>query len=506
MPQDSSPKTPAPRFRDYLEAAWSVIEPATLFVGGYHVDAIADHLEAITFGWLKNLVINIPPRHSKSSLVAVLWPTWEWIDQPHLRYLFMSYAQHLSVRDSLKCRDLILSDWYQRQWGDRYALHADQNQKMYYRNHKGGHRLASSVGGVGTGEGGERIVTDDPHHALDVEKAETERENVLNWWDGAMTSRANNPATVSRVIVMQRLHTHDLTGHVLEKMEEGGESYEFLVLPAEYEPRLTVCLAASPKPLAHDPRTTEGEALSPERFPTPELRKIEIGMGQQRYAGQYQQRPAPASGAVFLRAWWDAGRNRYDLGEHLALSSKIVGRFLSFDTAMKDKETSDYTGWWVADLLANYTLRLRWVQNEKLQFHDLLSTMQAEAQRWNYDGKLKRVLIEDKNSGTSAGQSLQAAADRKLAGLIEMFLPHGSKLYRARQAAQWCRLDCVELPNPSDDVPWLADFAGPEPGGKLFKFPAITHDDDIDAGVQLILYLEHYLAEGFRARGGKVAA
>jgi phage terminase large subunit-like protein len=173
---------------------------------------------------------------------------------------------------------------------------------------------------------------------------------------------------------------------------------------------------------------------------------------------------------------------------------------------MKDKETSDYTGWWVADLLANYTLRLRWVQNEKLQFHDLLSTMQAEAQRWNYDGKLKRVLIEDKNSGTSAGQSLQAAADRKLAGLIEMFLPHGSKLYRARQAAQWCRLDCVELPNPSDDVPWLADFAGPEPGGKLFKFPAITHDDDIDAGVQLILYLEHYLAEGFRARGGKVAA
>jgi hypothetical protein len=510
--QQLSPPEPDPEtlayersFRAYLEPAWKVIEPATPFVGGYHVEAIADHLQAISGGHLQNLIINIPPRHSKSSLVAVFWPTWEWISRPHLRYVSMSYAQHLSVRDSLKCRDLITSAWYQERWGGVYQLRADQNEKMYFRNTRGGWRLASSVGGVGTGEGGERLLIDDPNNALDAEKAETELDNVIAWWDGAMTSRANNPSTIARIIVQQRLHTADLTGHILEKMQAGGEQYEVLALPAEYEPRVAVCLSSGPDALRHDPRTVEGEPLSPERFPTPELRKIEVGMGPQRYAGQYQQRPAPAAGAVFLRDWWH-DENRYSLAEHLQRPPKIAARFLSFDTAFKDQESNDYTGWAVFDRMADYRVRLRWIGNERLQFHDLLSTIQAEAQRWNYDGKLAGVIIEDKGSGTSAGQTLTAGADAKLRTLIRLFMPQGSKVYRARQAAQWCRLGCVELPDPCDDVPWLGEFAGPEPDGKLFKFPSVTHDDDVDAFNQGLLFLEHYLSEGFRRRGGQAVA
>src|SRR5439155_15688549 len=93
--------------RIYMEAAWAILEPATPFVPGFHLDAIAEHLEAITRGQIRKLLINIPPRHMKSLAVAVFWPTWEWIRYPERRWLFASYARELSMRDSVKCRRLI---------------------------------------------------------------------------------------------------------------------------------------------------------------------------------------------------------------------------------------------------------------------------------------------------------------------------------------------------------------------------------------------------------------
>lgn len=497
------PLTPAPSLREYIRGAWPVIEPATPFIGGFHVDAIADHLEAITRGELRNLIINIPPRHSKSSLVSVLWPTWEWIDAPWLRWLFVSYAQPLSTRDSVKRRRLIESDWYRARWGDRFRLTDDQNQKIRFENDRTGLMIATSVGGVGTGEGGTRRVIDDPHSAEDVE-SDTKRQNTLDWWDGTMATRADQPGTSATVIVMQRLHERDLTGHVLELAKAGGEAYEHLVLPAEYEPRVTVCLAQSERPLTHDDRTEEGQLLSPERFDRPALERLKVTLGD-RTAGQLQQRPAPAGGAVYRREWYAEGLNRYRVAVHLSTPTQTVGRWISLDTAMKDGEANDYTGAAIFDLRADYRLRLREVWNERLQFHDLLAMIRDEARRWDYDGKLSGVIIEDKNSGTSAGQTLSAAADDRLSGLIEMFMPSGSKVYRARQAAQWCALSCVELPEPSAEAPWLTAFAGPEPGGKLFKFPTVEHDDDIDAFSQGIIFLEPFLAEGYRARGGAAA-
>src|SRR5580698_2097973 len=115
--------------REFVRQAWHVIEPSAPFVPGFHIDAIIDHLEAVTRGDIRNLLINIPPRHMKSLLVSVLWPAWEWIQHPERRWLFSSYAATLSIRDSVKCRTLIESPWYQRFWGDRYALESDQNTK-----------------------------------------------------------------------------------------------------------------------------------------------------------------------------------------------------------------------------------------------------------------------------------------------------------------------------------------------------------------------------------------
>jgi hypothetical protein len=133
--------------------AWHVVEPSTPFVPGWHIDAIIDHLEAISYGHIRKLLINVPPRHMKSLLVSVFWPAWEWIRWPERRWLYSSYASTLSIRDSVKCRRLIESPWYQALWGERYALTSDQNTKGRFDNNKPGYRLSTSVGGAATGEG-----------------------------------------------------------------------------------------------------------------------------------------------------------------------------------------------------------------------------------------------------------------------------------------------------------------------------------------------------------------
>src|ERR1017187_10272020 len=147
--------------REFVRKAWPIVEPATPFVPGGHIDAIIDHLESVSNGHIRNLLINVPPRHMKSLLVSVLWPAWEWTRWPARRWLFSSYAATLSIRDSVKCRRLLESPWYKARWGHVFVLTGDQNAKMRFDNNRSGYRLSTSVGGAVTGEGGDRIVCDD---------------------------------------------------------------------------------------------------------------------------------------------------------------------------------------------------------------------------------------------------------------------------------------------------------------------------------------------------------
>src|ERR1700676_2745578 len=246
--------------REFVRQAWIVVEPSTPFVPGFHIDAIVEHLEAVTRGEIRNLLINVPPRHMKSLLVSVLWPAWEWIQHPERRWLFSSYAASLSIRDSIKCRTLIESPWYQTNWGDRFSLTGDQNAKARFENDRTGYRLATSVGGAATGEGGDRIVCDDPHNVQEAE-SDAVRQGTLDWWDVVMSTRLNDPRTAVKVIVMQRCHERDLSGHVLE---QGG--WEHLCLPAEYDGTVFQSSIGW-----SDPREQAGELLWPERFGRAEI-------------------------------------------------------------------------------------------------------------------------------------------------------------------------------------------------------------------------------------------
>ena len=280
--------------RIFIEQAWPLVEPRKPFIPNWHIDGIAEHLEAVSRGQLENLLINIPPGMGKSLEVAVFWFCWTWARDPWTRWLCASYAQLLSTRDSLKCRRILESAWYQRRWpGVRMA--ADQNEKTRFENEATGYRVATSVGGSGTGERGDFTVIDDPHKVGEVE-SDAQRGEVIRWHDSEWYNRVAENGR--RVVVMQRLHQQDLSGHLLEL---GG--WEHLCLPMAYEPEKR---PRSPDnvPCAtsigwKDPRAGDGELLWPARYPEGEVEKTKRALGSTAYAGQYQQRATPREGALF---------------------------------------------------------------------------------------------------------------------------------------------------------------------------------------------------------------
>ena len=222
----------------FVRQAWSVIEPGRPFVDNWHIKAICDHLQAVTERRIKRLLINVPFRTSKSSVVSVLWPAWVWIqDQtkmqfagPTHQWLCGSYAAKLATRDNLKMRRLITSDWYRSYWGDKFKLTGDQNEKIRFQNDKLGYRIAFGMTGGVMGDGGDTLLIDDPHDRQGAH-SEAERETALTNFDEGIITRLNDPATGAIVIIMQRLHQNDLSGHVLKQ-----PGWDHLMLPMEYEP------------------------------------------------------------------------------------------------------------------------------------------------------------------------------------------------------------------------------------------------------------------------------
>lgn len=471
----------------FVRKAWHLVEPGNPYLHNWHIDIISDYLTAVTAGEIRNLIINIPPRHMKSLLVCVMWPTWVWTFAPEKRWLFGSYSGDLAVRDAVKSRRIIQSAWYQERFGDVYRLAGDQNAKSRYENDRAGHRISVGVAGTGTGEGGDILVVDDPHKAEEAD-SDAMRQAALDWYDHTMSTRGNNPQTVARVVIMQRLHEDDLTGHLLEAMKQpGAEHYEHLCLPARYEPSRFFSSIG-----LQDPRSQPGELLWPARFDETSMRALEVSLGTAA-SGQLQQRPSPAGGAIFQVDWW-RDKNRYPYSDH-RLKNQAIARWLSFDTALKDDEKNDYTARGVVELLSDYRLIVRHSWKQRLQLPQLASAIQEEAVRWNFDGKLRGVVVEDKGSGTSALQSLRQEAPQAVSRLLVGFIPGGSKEYRARQASLWCSRDCILLPWPDERADWLFDFED-----TLYKFPAVKHDDEVDWFSQIVLYLENYIAEGWKAR------
>ena len=402
----------------YVQESWKVVEPVTPYMNNWHIGLISEYLVALTSLQIQNLIINIPPRHMKSLQACVMWPTWVWIEMPSSRWLTGSYSMNLALRDTLKARRILQSDWYQDRFRDRFQLTGDQNEKRRYENDKTGLRMAFGMDTGFVGEGGDFIVVDDSLKPQDAD-SDIERNKINQTWNESVSTRANDPKTARRLIIGQRLHDDDLPGHVLEKMknDSNAHQYELLCLPARYEPKRFFSGIG-----LQDPRKEPGELLWPEHIDDKELKAIEADLGERASAGQLQQRPAPLGGAIFLVDWWAGNKNRYDPADP-GIYNKSVARWLFWDTALKDKEQNDTTALVVFELLPDYRIFTRHVWWKRLQFPQLSSTIEEETVRWMFDEKLRDCVIEDKASGISAIQTLEQGASAEVAQRIKAFNP-----------------------------------------------------------------------------------
>lgn len=385
---------------EFLKAGWRYIDPNP-FVDSWHLGAIAEHLEAIADGQITRLIINQPPRTSKSSMLVAFDP-WVWAQAhdsdtsgPGVQFLHASYAQNLSIRDSVKTRRLIESPWYQKHWGQRVQITSDQNTKIRFDNAQGGYRLATSVGGTLTGEGGNIIIIDDPHNAVEAE-SEAVRLSTLEWFDNSLSTRLNNPRTGAMILVMQRLHEDDLTGHILAS--DAGQDWVHLMLPMRYEEQRATILY--PNAIGwSDPRTDEGQLLTPERYDEVSVSRLERQLGPYGAAGQLQQRPEPKGGGILKRDWWvDWEKETYPSVDYV---------LACVDTAYTTKEENDFsamTVWGVFNNdngVPNVILMNAW--QDKLELNDLVNKIAKTARRFKVD----HMLIENKAAGLSVAQEMR---------------------------------------------------------------------------------------------------
>ena len=467
---------------EFVRQSWHVVEPGVPFIGGWHIEQICEHLEACSGGDLRKLLINIPPRHSKSTIVSVMWPMWEWLTDPAQKFLCASYSGNLSIRDNLKARRLIQSPWYQDRWGHMFRLAGDQNAKQRYENDKTGYRLATSVGGTATGEGGSRLLLDDPHSAQEAQ-SDAIRESALEWFDVVWSTRLNDPKADVMVTIMQRLHERDISGHIIDDI--GG--WEHLMIPAEWD---GVRRKTSVGP--YDPRQKKGELICPDRFGEDEIADLKKLLGAYGSAGQLQQEPTPSEGGILKTQY-------FELWPHNTGLPPFEYILQSYDCAFTEKSTGDPTActvWAVFTHDGERHVMLIDAWDEHLAYPDL----RAKAiKQWGteYGGMSKdspfsrkkrpdRILVEAKASGQSLLQDLRLAK----VPAIPYNPGNADKVSRAHQAAPTLELGLVWIPEskktPGHAVSWAQPFIK-----ELSKFPVGAHDDYVDTFTQAIIYLKN---------------
>lgn len=470
----------------FLQQFWRYIDPSP-FTPGKPIQAVCRHLEAVKDGHIKRLIINIPPRCAKSSTTSVAFPAWVWAQKkltptsgPGVQLLHASYAQQLALRDSVKCRRLIETPMYQTLYGNQVSLTNDQNTKTRFDNTMRGSRLSTSVGSALTGEGGDIIVVDDPNAAQEA-FSEATIESTIEWWDGALSTRLNNPKTGAFVIIQQRLSEQDLTGYILEK--DVGE-WTHLMLPMRYEEDRSFYTNIGWK----DWRTEDGELLWPERFGEREVDLLERQLGPWAAAGQLQQRPEPKGGGIIKREWWQLWeRSEYPQFEYViasldtAYTTKeendpsaltIWGVFSGGDQTAIATRVQTKTGEFVSTINRTYTdqhprVMMIHAWQGRYELHELVQRVQESMRTYKVD----KLLVENKASGHSVAQEI-----RRLYGFedfaVQLIDPKGQdKVARLYSVQHLFAEGLIYAPNKK----W-ADMVITQTS----TFPKGKHDDLVD--------------------------
>ena len=444
----------------FLRRVVATTSPAASYAHNWHIDAIAEYLAACASGQVRRLIINIPPRMLKSTMVSVAWPAWLLAQDARMRLMVASYAQSLSTKHSTDCRHVMQSAWYRRVF-PKTVLSDDQNEKDKFVTTARGHRIAVSVGGSAIGEGGHILIADDPLNPLQASQRAA-RDAANAWFDHSFATRLDDKQRGAIVIVMQRLHVDDLSGYLQRK---GG--WEQLCLPAMAPERTFIQCGG----FSH--MREAGEALHAAREPIALLEATRRELGSANFAAQYQQQPVSEQGSLIRREWFA----RSDAGVH----GRVVQ---SWDTGIKAGAQHDASAC-VTIIQQDGMHHVMDVAEMRLEYPELKRRMVAHAERF----AAEVILVEDKASGQSLLQDLRRETDLPFVAQ----LPQGDKWARLVRVSPLIEAGKVALPT---DAPWLAGFLT-----QLMEFPQGTHDDMVDAFSQYLNWVraqQHGSVPGMR--------
>jgi len=446
-PEDASPQKVleavlATDFRAFVEYVFGVLRPGTPFKPNWHIDAMAHKVSQVASGELKGLIINVPPRHLKSIIASVALPAWYLGHNPSERVVCISYSAELAKTHSNDFRRVVSDPIYQAVFPKmRVERETDAEIQTTLR----GRRYATSIGGTLTGRGGLLTIIDDPLKPGDA-LSEVSRQRVIEWWGSTMVTRPDDKQAARTIVVMQRIHVEDLSGHLLEN-EDG---FEVLSLPAIAQSTATYDLGGG-----HTHTREKGDLLHPAHEPVEVLRKLRKSMGTMLFSAQYQQAPEPPGGKIIKRKML-----QYYSAADPRPTDRIV---MSWDIALSEQEAGDYSAC-VVLLNRGDSYLVHDVIRGKFPFDQLKEKIIEVKQRY---GRAASLVIEESPISHGLIQSLE----QKRINVVAI-TPDRDKLSRLISQIDLFEGGSVLLPK---DAPWLEDFVA-----ELLSFPG-RHDDQVDA-------------------------
>jgi len=454
-------KTAQGRFLSFVKKVW----PA--FIEGTHHRIIAEKLEGIASGKIKRLIVNMPPRHTKSEFASYLFPSWIIGQNPEAKIIQTTHTAELSVNFGRKMKNLIDSEEY-KQIFPKVSIAADSKASGRWHTNRGGEYFAAGVGGAITGRGADLLIIDDPHSEQDALSA-TALDSVYEWYTSGPRQRLQPGGAI--VLVMTRWSVKDLTGALLKaQSDKNADKWEIIEFPAIWD---------------------SGKAMWPEYWKVEELEKVKATLPAAKWNAQFQQNPTAEEGSIIKREWWKIWPKKKIPKLHYVIQS--------YDTAYGKSETADYsaiTTWGVfyPNEHAGASIMLMDMKKGRWEFPELKRIAYEQFTYWTPE----ITLIEAKASGMPLTQEL-----RKMGIPVINFTPSrgNDKHTRVNSVAPLFESGQVWRPNER----WTEDVVE-----ECASFPFGEHDDLVDSTVQALMrfrqggFVEHpedYIDEPLEREG-----
>lgn len=448
------------RYYDYFVDAFAQLHPGQEYDENWHAEYLCDQLQA-EFERIKihktprekDIIINMPFRAAKSMITTIIFPTWCWTIAPDTKFICVSYSESLALEHADYSRDLMSGVWYQRYFGEEVVL--KRGAVSFYKTTAKGFRKSVGTGGQITGSGADIIIIDDPQNPK-LAASEKERKNTQDFHDHTLYSRLNQLEMGVRILVMQRLHEEDLSGHLLAS---APESYQHICIPASIDLEQDRKALMPPELI----KNYTNNLFWASRFSKAILLDYNKRLGEVQAAGQLQQRPAPAEGNLVKRNW-------FEILDPANVTRNIQNEPIDFflDTAYTEKQENDPSGI-LACFKRDGILYVTNVHSVRLGFPDLVKFVIRYTEEQGYSSK-SRIFIEPKASGKSLSQQLKSQTKLNVVEIEADFVKDDKKT----------RLSAISPIIEAGKVKLVRGVWNEEYLQQVTIFPNAKHDEYVD--------------------------